>query len=496
MGNINRRQKKRGNGSKKCRFGMMATVILLAVLSATIMALVPDVMGADGTGNASISGMKFNDLNNNSIKDPAEPGLSGWTINLQDSNGSIVATNTTDSSGSYTFGELAEGNYTVEEVRQSGWIQTAPPEGNYALTLSASENVTGKDFGNIKIENVILETPGDSLFIGSYVKVPVLINPNSGLNMEDLSFTIPEGPKGGIVSLSRDRDFNPDRPDIMLCAGYEPGMYTLQALNNSTIVGEAKFNVTDLWEDDLAGPSLCFEGAAEGFTAGSAWGGGPSGPQNINVHPALGTRRVAILLVDTSSLRFTPSDAGNARNRWDNETFKGVTTGGVTRSVRQYYQEASYGKFDISGEVFGPVNLSGNWDNYFNATTGAPKAGFDQECITAGDSLINYNNFDSVVCVSLSVAGPPAKSAWPYAWGGTFKTAEGDKSLGIVSMPKEWGEVGNREVHETLSHEIGHNLGLKHCSNWECVMHSSTSIEEVDVKGSYYCQCCSKKIDI
>jgi len=52
-----------------------------------------------------------------------------------------------------------------------------------------------------------------------------------------------------------------------------------------------------------------------------------------------------------------------------------------------------------------------------------------------------------------------------------------------------------RTLKEIL-HEIGHNLGLKHCSNWECVMHSSTSIEEVDVKGSYYCQCCSKKIDI
>ncbi|HWQ96092.1 MAG TPA: SdrD B-like domain-containing protein [Candidatus Methylomirabilis sp.] len=460
MGNTNRRQKKRGNGSKKQTLEMMAMVIVVAILSATIMVLVPGVVGANGTGNASISGMKFNDLNNNSIKDPAEPGLAGWTINLKDSNGSIVATNMTDSSGSYTFSELAEGNYTVEEVQQSGWIHTAPLEENYTITLSAEENVTGKDFGNIKIANVMLETPDDPLFIGSYVKVPVLIDPDSGLKMEDLSFIIPEGPKGGIVSLSRDKDFNPDRPDIMLCAGYEPGMYTLQALNNSTIVGEAKFSVTDLWKDDSAGPSLCFEGVAEGFSAGSAWGGGPAGPQNINVHPALGTRRVAVLLVDTSSQRFTASDGINAKNRWDNETFKGVTTGGVTRSVKQYYQEVSYGKFDISGEVFGPVNLSGSWDDYLNSTTGAPKAGFYQECITAGDSLINYNNFDSVVCVSLSVVGPPAKSAWPYAGGGTLKTAEGDKSLGMISMPKEWGEAGNREVHDTLSHEIGHNLGL------------------------------------
>jgi archaemetzincin len=44
-------------------------------------------------------------------------------------------------------------------------------------------------------------------------------------------------------------------------------------------------------------------------------------------------------------------------------------------------------------------------------------------------------------------------------------------------------------------HELGHNFGLKHCDNWDCVMHSSTSIEEVDIKGVGYCKACAKSVD-
>jgi len=50
-----------------------------------------------------------------------------------------------------------------------------------------------------------------------------------------------------------------------------------------------------------------------------------------------------------------------------------------------------------------------------------------------------------------------------------------------------------RTLKEVL-HELGHNFGLKHCIDWDCVMHSSTSIEEVDIKGNFYCNECKKKI--
>jgi archaemetzincin len=47
----------------------------------------------------------------------------------------------------------------------------------------------------------------------------------------------------------------------------------------------------------------------------------------------------------------------------------------------------------------------------------------------------------------------------------------------------------SRTMKEIL-HELGHNFGLLHCSNWDCVMHSSAIIEEVDIKGDNYCPDC------
>lgn len=45
-----------------------------------------------------------------------------------------------------------------------------------------------------------------------------------------------------------------------------------------------------------------------------------------------------------------------------------------------------------------------------------------------------------------------------------------------------------------IYHELGHNFGLLHCENWDCVMHSSAAIEEVDIKGSFYCSKCQREI--
>jgi archaemetzincin len=52
-----------------------------------------------------------------------------------------------------------------------------------------------------------------------------------------------------------------------------------------------------------------------------------------------------------------------------------------------------------------------------------------------------------------------------------------------------------RTIKEVL-HELGHNFGLKHCHDWDCVMHSSNSIEEVDLKGKIYCKNCHELIQM
>lgn len=47
-----------------------------------------------------------------------------------------------------------------------------------------------------------------------------------------------------------------------------------------------------------------------------------------------------------------------------------------------------------------------------------------------------------------------------------------------------------------IYHELGHNFGLIHCQDWDCVMHSSNSIEEVDLKGNTYCKNCFSSLNL
>ena len=97
----------------------------------------------------SISGIKYNDLNGNSMRDPGEPGLPGWTINLEQPAGTVIKTAVTAADGSYSFTDLAAGTYVITEVLQPGWTQKAPSGGLHTVTLTAStSSASGKDFGN------------------------------------------------------------------------------------------------------------------------------------------------------------------------------------------------------------------------------------------------------------------------------------------------------------------------------------------------------------
>src|SRR5262249_13798281 len=116
-------------------------------------------------GGAKKQGQKFNDLLGDGIKDPGDPGIPNWTINVYDTLGNLVTSMPTDASGNYSF-DLNPGSSTVCEVLKSGWTQTFPPAANppgivscapfgaglgplgYAITLAQGQTDTGNDFGN------------------------------------------------------------------------------------------------------------------------------------------------------------------------------------------------------------------------------------------------------------------------------------------------------------------------------------------------------------
>jgi len=99
----------------------------------------------------SISGMKFEDLDADGVKDNGEPGLSGWKIYL---NGAMTDSAITDANGAYSFADIDEGDYVISEGAQVGWYQSYPASGTYSISLSAGQAQTGVDFGNYRLASI------------------------------------------------------------------------------------------------------------------------------------------------------------------------------------------------------------------------------------------------------------------------------------------------------------------------------------------------------
>lgn len=216
---------------------------------------------------------------------------------------------------------------------------------------------------------VTVSVPKRRFFVGSFAFLRIEIDPASGIAFDDLAFSVPDGRRAGAISPSRDARFDPMSPTITLLIGHEPSDWFILATQISTGQDLAKFDfhTTNRWRGKKRGPRLWFDGQNFRQEAASAWGGGQAGPQNVNIVPAAGTRRIAILFVETASQAFpTGATFDTIRDRWIDELINGVTVGGVTRSAQAYFREVSYGNFDLSAQTFGPVALTGPWTDYFN----------------------------------------------------------------------------------------------------------------------------------
>jgi hypothetical protein len=100
----------------------------------------------------AIGGIKFEDLNANGLRDPGEPGLSGFTINLTPASPGTppVGTATTDANGNFIFLDVAAGTYTLSEVIQPGFSLTVPALNSITVTLAAGGSSIANEFGNFR----------------------------------------------------------------------------------------------------------------------------------------------------------------------------------------------------------------------------------------------------------------------------------------------------------------------------------------------------------
>jgi archaemetzincin len=65
----------------------------------------------------------------------------------------------------------------------------------------------------------------------------------------------------------------------------------------------------------------------------------------------------------------------------------------------------------------------------------------------------------------------------------------------FYGMPRDDSLTWKR-LEKEIVHELGHTFGLFHCHQFECVMRSSTYVEEIDLKRGILCTDCQEKLDL
>ena len=100
----------------------------------------------------TLSIFKFDDLNNNSIRDLGEEGLEGWEFEIMQ-DGRLVDTCVTDPNG-YCVRELLEGRYKITEQQSRCWVSTTPASREIAVRAGQTTEV---EFGNYAIGNLTIQ---------------------------------------------------------------------------------------------------------------------------------------------------------------------------------------------------------------------------------------------------------------------------------------------------------------------------------------------------
>ncbi len=385
-------------------------------------------------------------------------------------------------------------------------------------------------FPNLRLDEVTFPIRGlgkPTLYPGSWRRFPVKIAKTSSVVFDQLQFMVTDG--GGKVSTAHDSTFDPANPHIVLLAGARAGTYKLIVLapvvnSKPRVVGRLEFVVDGRRAEGLGdGPPVWIDGTVNSLVSGqSDWGegsdNGQAGQVYPEVKPALGTKRVLALVVDTASDRFPAAEAATILT-----DMRGALTDGavdnlqdnVTRSVRALYEEMSYFVkganpaigLTIDAQVEGPISLPGTWEDYFpdeytnemgpDPTDPEPDPAKKKQIVVrryygtanhyqpivdavvernktlAPNQQVDFQNFDILCCVIRSVrpTNPTDafKSYWPRRQYITVTipaptagdpAATDNKNMDPFNMPDDWPSFGGRTFQDTMSHEFGHSIGL------------------------------------
>ena len=208
----------------------------------------------------------------------------------------------------------------------------------------------------------------------------------------------------------------------------------------------------------------------------------PAGAWTPRTDMTIGERHIPVFLVEFQNKSFLSSDPATDFNNLMNQ--RGYSYNGGTGSVRDYYEENSGGLFKPVFDIFGPVKVSGNYQDYGGENYAVLACGaFWEVCNKlCDDGDVDFSNYDSnndgyVDMMLFFFAGfnqadgggyYNVDTIWPHQWhiqygsSAARNTKLNGKKLDRYFCTSELqGYQGSRRCGiGTTCHEFGHSLGL------------------------------------
>lgn len=161
----------------------------------------------------------------------------------------------------------------------------------------------------------------------------------------------------------------------------------------------------------------------------------------------VGEHRVAVILVNITGLPQLPVTVEQAREQFFSSS---------TMSASTFYQENSYGKASITGDVYGPITLNESF-------TCEQTSVLLSRVLSATASQVDYSQYTHVHLLHPNLPGGCGWAGLGTVGCGTISVpGRGSQRAGVV-----WQVAYRNYLLRELVHELGHNFGLGHSRSTE-----------------------------